>query len=152
MRSDAGSEIITDEGEMRRLVIAAGEYGEVDRHVIKRSAKRISSVIRLETVTDIGDIEQSQSSILHIISYRGLASWSKNRLPTGSVVHIREYSDATPKPWLRVCVRHCTVGIRGFLIGAAFEFGADDYAGETDGPTAQRVRDPSTVRLPAVQA
>ncbi len=125
MLTESSINRLADKAEVVRLLHLASECGEPDRHVIKRRSRRVSSVIRLEVTKDSQEPSASFSAILHNISCRGLAFWSKDRLVTGDVVFLREFDAEEPRPWLVAGVRHCTVGIRGFLIGAAFETPAD---------------------------
>ena len=62
-----------------------------------------------------------QARFMHNVSERGFAFWSKKEVPRRNHVFLREFSDGKPHPWLPTHVTHCTVGIRGYLIGAAFD-------------------------------
>jgi hypothetical protein len=58
---------------------------------------------------------------MHDISHNGVGFWSKEALRQETEAYVREFSEAKPKPWLAVRVKHCTPGLRGYLIGAAFQ-------------------------------
>ncbi|MGB2984898.1 MAG: PilZ domain-containing protein, partial [Phycisphaerae bacterium] len=60
-------------------------------------------------------------AIMHNISEGGFAFWSKRQLRQDGSVYVREFSADNSAPWLPACVTHCTVGIKGYLIGAAFD-------------------------------
>jgi hypothetical protein len=57
---------------------------------------------------------------MHNVSLGGCAFWSKRALSHKTAVWVRQVVESGQAPWLAAEVSHCTVGIRGFLIGVSF--------------------------------
>ncbi len=57
---------------------------------------------------------------MHNLSVGGFAAWSKTELQRHDTLYVREFASEGERPRLEDVVRHCTRGIRGFLIGAEF--------------------------------
>lgn len=106
--------------DIARLLRVAGECGQADNYAGKRQSPRTANALRLEITTDVADPSASYSVMLHNMSLSGLAFWSRQRFTLGSRISVREYSKQE-RPWIRARIRHCTIGIRGYLIGAAFD-------------------------------
>lgn len=80
--------------------------------------------MQLDVTTDAADDSCAWPVTMHDISDRGFAFWSKRRLRNGACIFVREFSADNSSPWLPARVTHCTVGIRGYLIGAEFSVAA----------------------------
>lgn len=57
---------------------------------------------------------------MHNVSTGGFAAWSQAELERHDTLYVREFASEGERPWLKAVVRHCTRGIRGYLIGAEF--------------------------------
>ena len=133
-----------DKREITRLLRAASEGGQAGQYAGRVFRVRVGGYLQANRVGSATRL----LVILRDISDTGLAFWSKKRFTPRSRLFIREFSE-DERPWLLACVRHCTIGMRGFLIGAVF-----DAAGETRHPAAshrrqnQRRRDEHRPRPP----
>ncbi|UCE59123.1 MAG: PilZ domain-containing protein, partial [Phycisphaerales bacterium] len=107
--------------ETTGLLTLARKQGERDVYAGKRSWVRYQLGMRIEVSTDPLDAGQTWSAIMHNVSGGGIGFWSKRDLEDDSVVHIRDYSEQGPPVWLVGRVTHRTVGLRGYLIGLAFD-------------------------------
>ena len=67
-------------------------------------------------------LKKSELSSLIDVGVPTLLKWSKKEFPVRSIVLIRAWSVETPNlnPWIAAKVCHATIGIKGFLFGAAF--------------------------------
>ena len=108
--------------EVDRLINAAGEGGEADWYGGKRHSTRVSEPIQLEVCEDLQVPGKSWPVSMHNISAGGFALWSKRKVEPKKRLYVREFTEYGSATWLPAYVTHCTVGIRGFLIGAAFIF------------------------------
>ena len=111
---------MADPGEIARWVEIAEESGEADNYGGKRQAIRFSEGMRLEVATDPAQASCRWNVVMHNVSDNGFAFWSKREVPARTSIHVRDASDEKEGRWLTAWVRHCTRGIRGFLVGAAF--------------------------------
>jgi len=109
-----------DEDEIRRLVTTAGEDGEPDEYTGKRNSTRFAVGMQLDVTTDPAVPSCSWPVIMHNISDQGFAFWSKRQLRNGGDIWVREFSADNSAPWIPAKVTHCTVGIKGYLVGAEF--------------------------------
>ncbi len=107
--------------EIRRLVRAASEQGDHDQYAGKRGTTRVEDAVLLEVTTDPEQPSASWTVYMHNISEAGLALWSRRNVTVRTFIFVRECSEDELNPWLPAYVTHCTMGIRGYLIGAAFE-------------------------------
>jgi hypothetical protein len=123
------------EREIKRLLDAAGQDGKADSYRGKRHTERVADALPLEVTTDPGNPSAVWPATMQDISDGGLAFWSKRNIPPRTVIYIRHFSGDHERIWIPTFVTHCTVGIRGFLIGASFDIAADPPAGapRTDG-------------------
>lgn len=110
-----------DSGEIHRLVESAQEMGRPDRYTGKRQWMRFAAGMRLQITTNRDDPSASTHVTMQNVSEGGFAFWSKRDLPQHTIIFVREYSDDGTNEWVAAAVRHCTSGIRGFLVGAQFE-------------------------------
>lgn len=116
------SNTVVNRAEISRLLALARKHGGADKYTGKRQAARVSEGMQLEVTTDPNDASASWAVPMHDISVGGVAFWSKRDLPPYTYIHVREFSSRSDRPWLPARVKHRTVGIRGFLIGASFGF------------------------------
>jgi len=107
--------------EISRLVEAAGQQGEADGYAGKRQFTRFAEGMRLDVTLNPAQPSGAWGVYMHNVSDGGFAFWSKKEVPGRTTLFVREYTDDNSEGWLKARVTHCTVGIRGFLVGAAFE-------------------------------
>jgi len=103
------------------LVEAAGAEGEPDSYAGKRLSTRFADGMRLEVSLDPKSPKGSWAVFMHNVSDGGFAFWSKQKLPARTPLYVREFSDDESAAWVGATVQHCSTGIRGFLVGAAFD-------------------------------
>ena len=108
------------QAQIDRLLKAAGS-GEADLYAGKRHSTRVADEIYLEVTLDPSKASAAWGVYMHNISGGGFAVWSKKEVPLRSTLYVRECREEGPGPWLRARITHSTRGLRGFLIGAAFE-------------------------------
>ena len=111
--------------EISRLVSSASEEGEGDDHAGLRTAPRFAAGMHLDVTTDASGLGDKWPVIMHNISDGGFAFWSKKQLIKTDAIWVREFSADNSAIWLPAHVTHCTVGIRGYLVGAEFRAPAD---------------------------
>ena len=114
-----------DPNEIARLVEAASEIGEPNSYDGKRESIRIVDSLQLEVATDITDTKASVAVSMHNVSHSGCAFWTRTEMSIDETIFVREFSGDNSRPWLPARVTHCTVGIRGFMIGVAFNITAN---------------------------
>ncbi len=115
-----GATAATDD-DVARFVERTGGGGEPDSYSGKRQSTRFSEGVTLNVTPDPAMPSATMTVYMHNVSQGGFAFWSKRRMFPRTTVFVREYTGDDAQPWLRAHVTHCTVGIRGFLIGAAFD-------------------------------
>lgn len=115
-----GDSSCPDEHEIQRLVTTAGADGEPDDYTGQRCATRFAVGMQLDVTTDPSFPGSTWPVIMHNISEGGFAFWSKRQLRQGATIFVREFSSDNSAPWLPAHVTHCTVGIKGYLVGASF--------------------------------
>lgn len=106
---------------IEKLVGAASQCGQADRYAGKRRCPRFADGVLLEITTDPRQAAEWKTVHMHNVSASGCAFWSKRPLAIRTAVWVREVTDSEPEPWLPGEISHCTLGIRGFLIGVSFE-------------------------------
>ena len=120
----------SDAQEIRKLVTAAEQKGTPDRFPGKRRWTRFYAGMRLEITTDPAIPSASSHVVMQNVSEGGFAFWSKRDLRQHRTLFVREFSKEGDREWVAAQVRHCTAGIRGYLVGAEFENSApEDEAG-----------------------
>ncbi len=121
METTNNSSSTANRGQIARWVETAGESGEPDGYAGKRHAVRFKEGMLLAVTLDPVKPGGTWNVYMHNVSDGGFAFWSKREVPARGTVYVRDGAEAGPRTWLKARVTHCTVGIRGFLIGAAFE-------------------------------
>jgi hypothetical protein len=109
------------QGAIRKLVSTASQSGQADRYAGKRRCPRFADGVLLEITADPKQAAEWKTVYMHNVSAGGCAFWSKRPLTIRTAVWVREVTGGEPQPWLPGEISHCTVGIRGFLVGVAFE-------------------------------
>ncbi|MHC4695746.1 MAG: hypothetical protein ACYTFA_03270 [Planctomycetota bacterium] len=111
----------SDDSGINHLVDTARTEGEPDTYAGKRGWTRYQVGMRLDVTTDPGDPAASCPVIMENASGGGLSFWLKRQIPLYTPVYVREFGAANDTEWSSGVVHHCTVGIRGYLIGVAFD-------------------------------
>ena len=109
------------EGQRSRLLERAVETGERDTYAGKRAWTRYRLGMRVEATTDLLRPSASWHVNIHNVSGGGIAFWSTANLPIQSAVWTRDCDEKAKPQWLKGRVAHCTVGMRGHLIGLALD-------------------------------
>jgi len=120
--------------EIQKLVTTAREQGAPDRYTGKRRWMRFAAGMRLEITTDPGVPSNAVHVIMQNVSEGGFAFWSKREFCQHKPIFVREFSAEGDREWVSAQVRHCTSGIRGFLVGAEFENSTTDEEQENAPP------------------
>ena len=121
MQVPKGSVSISCRDDIDRWVEIAGQQGEADMYAGKRHWTRFAEGMRLDVTLNPAQPTASWGVYMHNVSDGGFAFWSKKEVPARTSLFVREYTDDNSQGWVKAKVTHCTVGIRGYLIGAAFE-------------------------------
>ena len=103
------------------LLTRAREQGEVDVFAGKRRWVRYNLGMIIEVSTDPTVSSASWRVTMHNISGGGVGVWSKRDVPAGSRIHVRDQVEDDKPVWLPGRVTHSTLGLRGHLIGVAFD-------------------------------
>ena len=103
------------------LVDVARETGKADNYTGKRGTTRYQDGMRLDVTTDPSDPSATIPATMKDVSRSGCSFWTKRKLAPKTNVHIREFAAEEDTEWLPSVVEHCTAGLRGFLVGVAFE-------------------------------
>lgn len=143
-------------GEITRLVAVGRDQGEPDCFTGKREWSRYTLGMKLEATLNPDEPSASWPVAMHNVSGGGFGFWSKKELPEGAYVYIRDVSGGKAGVWLPARITHCTVGIRGFLLGASFVNPAppdsDSYepqeGASATGTTVDPVRQTPSARYP----
>lgn len=129
MATAGNSPTASDGREILKLVTSAREQGVPDRYTGKRRWMRFYAGMRLEITTDPAVPSASVHVTMQNVSEGGFAFWTKRELRPYTPLFVREFSADGDQEWITATVRHCTAGIRGFLIGGEFEsFTSEDQA------------------------
>ena len=92
-----------------------------DAYSGKRETKRFSEEMPLEVMLDPKKPTRISNVYMHNASVNGCAFWHKKKIAPRTTVRMRAYGDEGVDPWVTACVAHCTIGIRGFLVGVTFD-------------------------------
>lgn len=115
----------TGPAEVKRLLAIATQDGRLDVYAGKRKMSRLKCGHYLDVSCDPSGNAPIQVP-MHDISAGGLSFWIRKRLSVGEAVYIRDGSDSSAYPWLRIQITHCDAGIKGFLTGGKFDFATGD--------------------------
>lgn len=108
--------------EIQRLVALATPVCRPDKYAGKRKKSRLKGALWMEMRLDLA-VESATQVSTHDLSIGGVAFWSRTKkLEVGEVFYLRDCSDGQLHPWLKVRVTHCINGLKGFLVGGAFEY------------------------------
>lgn len=116
----------SDAKEIQKLLKSAQEQGTPDYYTGKRRWMRFTAGMPLEITSEPGVPSASAHVTMQNVSEGGFSFWSKRELKSGAPIFVREFSTEGDREWVAAEVRHCTTGIRGFLVGAEFENPATD--------------------------
>lgn len=108
------------ERAIARWLDAAREKGQPDLFAGNRNWTRYAWGQELEVTVDTGDGSDMWTAAMHNVSGGGFGFWSKRQLDVGAVIQVRDTTAGEQEDRVTAEVRHCTVGVRGYLIGAAF--------------------------------
>ncbi len=111
----------SDSQEIHKLVASAQEIGQPDNYTGKRKWTRFKAGMPLEITTDPAAPAATLYVTMQNVSEGGFAFWCKREFDQHTPIHVRDSSEEGDKEWLPATVRHCTTGIRGFLVGAEFD-------------------------------
>jgi signal transduction histidine kinase/CheY-like chemotaxis protein len=109
------------QAEAPGLLAVAHDQGVKDMCTGKRRWARYSLGVRIDVATDPTNPFTKWSVTTHNVSGGGVGFWCDRRLEVGSKIHVMDASDED-KQWIPGEVAHCTVGIRGHLVGVRFRF------------------------------
>ena len=90
--------------------------------------------------TDPDDPDALQAAITHNVSGGGIGLWVKRNLPPHADIYIRQYIGRSHGDWIPATVTHCTLGIQGYLVGAAFKEPLEREASDDVVPAAEESR------------
>jgi hypothetical protein len=121
MQMPKGREPIAGESDIARWVELAGQRGVADLYAGKRHWTRFAEGMRLDVTLNPILASASWGVYMHNVCDGGFGFWSKKEVPRRASMFVREYTEDNSQGWVKARVTHCTVGIRGYLIGAAFE-------------------------------
>jgi hypothetical protein len=124
----------SDARAIRKLVTSAQQQGTPDRYTGKRRWTRFTAGMRLEITTDPAVASASAHVVMKNVSEGGFAFWSRRELREHTPLFVRESSEERAGEWVAGRVRHCTVGLRGYLVGAEFENPPDRKQNPSQGP------------------
>ena len=134
MTGGSSSNAVANRAEIFRLVATARRHGDTDAYTGKRRSARVAEGMQLEVTMNPDDPSAAWAVSMHDVSKGGVAFWSKRDVQPYTCIYVREFSSGSNRLWLPARVRHRTVGIRGYLIGAAF--GLASPSDGKDGPTS----------------
>jgi len=108
------------EREIDRLVAVGQRSGQADLYGARRQYVRYAVDVPLDACRQSSDNENAWIMSMHDVSLGGIGAWSHAPVELHTTLLVRDASTAIHGQWLRCVVRHCTRGLRGFLIGAQF--------------------------------
>lgn len=114
------------------LLALARKQGERDAYAGKRRWIRYNLGMQIEVTSDPTVPSASWSVIMHSVSGGGIGFWSKRKIAQGGTVYLLDHTEQNSPTWLEARVSHCTMGLRGYLVGASFADPAapEEYADE----------------------
>ena len=121
MAASNNSSSTSDSQEIHKLVTSAQELGAPDHYTGKRRWTRFTAGMPLEITTNPANPLATVYVTMQNVSEGGFAFWCKREIEQHTSMFVREFTDEGNREWVAAHVRHCTIGIRGYLIGAQFE-------------------------------
>ncbi len=107
--------------EIQRLIALATHVCRPDKYAGKRKKSRLRGALWMEMRLDV-EAETATQVSTHDISLGGVGFWSRTKkVEVGDTLYLRDCSDGTLHPWLKVRVTHCINGLKGFLVGGEFQ-------------------------------
>jgi len=145
-----------------QLLQRAKREGKKDVYSGNRIWTRYSISTLVRVCTDPAHSSDAWHVSLHNISGGGIGYWSTQEASVGSTIYICDTDDHTPI-WLAAEVVHCSVGMRGHLIGAVFfepigsdedldKSGDDQTTGIDSAPSALKITPEKTHARSSLQA
>jgi hypothetical protein len=125
MTPEQSASAYADREEIARLIESASEMGELDGYNGKRESPRVVDSLQLEVTPDPDGPKRSTAVSMHNVSATGCAFWIRKKLRVGETVFLREFSGDNSRSWLSAHITHCTLGIRGYMIGTSFNLMPD---------------------------
>lgn len=122
--------------EIVRLLRAARTHGAIDAYAGKRRATRAAEGMQLELTTNPDDPTAATAVAMHDISEGGVSFWTRQELDLRAVIYLREFSNGESRSWIPARVKHRTMGLRGYLIGASFD--TNGMSGAASAPVKAR--------------
>jgi len=116
-----GNQPSSNDGQAARWVESAGQQGDADAYAGKRHSIRFTEGMSLEVTLNPERPASSWGVYMHNVSDGGFAFWSKKEVRVRTSLFVREYTEDNSQGWMKAKITHCTFGIRGYLVGAAFE-------------------------------
>ncbi len=107
--------------EITRLVDDARRQGQPDVFQGNRQWFRYYLPTPLEIAASPDQPSTIRTAVMHNVSEGGIGFWSKDPFAPESTIYVRGWSATKATEWLMARVRHSSLGINGYLIGAAFE-------------------------------
>jgi len=120
--ADGGGVTTALHSDVPGLLELARDEGSPDVFAGKRAYARYTIGVSTKLTTDPVSKSDAWSVVTHSISGGGVGLWSRERLDTGTAVHVLDVNDSAGNMWLPGHVQHCSVGIRGYLIGVSFDY------------------------------
>lgn len=103
----------------------ARKEGHKDVFAGKRAYARYHIGVSTELTTDPTNPDASWPVVTHNVSGAGVGLWSTERLAAGTEVHVRDITEESRPTWLAGHVQHCSMGIRGYLLGICYDVPAE---------------------------
>lgn len=129
----AGTEVATATQEpIPGLLKLARDEGKRDVFSGKRVYARYNTGVSTRLTTDPTNPKNAWSVVTHNVSGGGVGLWSREPLEVGTAIHVQDVTGGGDSEWLPGHVQHCSVGIRGYLIGIAFDFPAPPEETQAD--------------------
>lgn len=104
-------------GKIPAIFELARNDGKIDAFAGKRAFTRYAVGLSTQLTLNPNGPDAPWSVVTHNVSGGGVGLWSRERLSTGTAVYIRDLNDNREDTWLPGRVRHCSVGLRGYLLG-----------------------------------
>jgi len=118
----SGDHLVSEHGVAVSLFLSrVCANADPDSYSGKRDTTRFSEGVSLEVILDPKKPTRISNVYMHNASQGGCAFWAKKKIEPRTPVRLRAYTEEGEDPWIETSVTHCTVGIRGFMVGVAFD-------------------------------